>query len=164
MNQRKFAALVGILIFAIGMYFIIAKQETTESKPEPTPSSSKVSANSPIGVTTNFYTAYQSCLKAPHANVVGNVSELCQTTTGFTTENFAKNLETGGVAIAGADPILCAQNVPEAIKAQGVQDETPTSARVSMQLTFGEVTQINFVDLVTQDGNWKVDNVVCPTP
>lgn len=164
MNQQRFAAVVGILIFVTGMYFIINKQNSSDSKSTPPPSSGKVSANSPIGVATNFYSAYESCLTTPPQEAAGEVSQYCQTHTGLTSSNFAANLETGGVAAAGADPILCAQNVPEAIKAQAVQDETPTSARVSMQLKFGETNQTNSVDLVNEDGNWKVDNIVCPTP
>lgn len=163
MNQRKFAAIVGILIFVVGMYFIVTKQKTSDEPSTPTPSTSKVSANSPIGVATNFYTAYELCLTTPPDEAADQVSIYCQANTGLTSPNFVSNLETGGVAATGADPVLCAQNVPEVIKAQAVQDETPTSARVSMQLTFGETNQVNSVDLVNEDGDWKVDNVVCPT-
>lgn len=162
MTQKIFAVSVGITIFVVGMYFIVTKQKPSKSEPSPTPSSGKVSANSPIGVATNFYTAYQTCLTTPPEEALGQVSNYCQIHTGYTTSNFEKNLETGGVAAAGADPILCAQNIPEKVSAKGLNDETPTSARVSMEFQFGELTQLNTVDLVNEDGKWKVDNVVCP--
>lgn len=163
MNQRRFAAVVGIMIFVVGMYFIITRQQSSNSEPSPTPSS-KVSANSPIGVTTNFYMTYQDCLSNPPEAAAGQASTYCQANSGLTSQNFVSNLETGGVAAAGADPILCAQNVPEKITAKSINEETMTSARVSVDVVFGSVTQTNIVDLTNEDGSWKVDNVVCPTP
>lgn len=110
----------------------------------------------------NFYTSYDSCMKNPPAGSEGKVGEYCQNNTGLTTAAFAGNLETGGTAKAGADPVFCAQDIPETMSVNTDVQITGDKAIASVLEKFG-ITQINIqVDLVNENGVWKIDNIICP--
>jgi hypothetical protein len=112
----------------------------------------------------NFYTSYVSCMRNPPAEAAGKVSEYCQNNTGLTTTAFAGNLEAGGTAKAGADPVFCAQDIPEAMSVNTDMYITADKATASLLEKFG-TTQINIrVDLVNENGVWKIDNIICPLP
>jgi hypothetical protein len=112
----------------------------------------------------DFYTSYDSCLKNPPAGSAGKVSEYCQNNTGLTTVAFAGNLEAGGTAKAGADPVFCAQDIPETMSVNTDMQITADKAIASVLEKFG-TTQINIqVDLVNENGVWKIDNIICPLP
>jgi hypothetical protein len=162
MDKKLFIILFVLLIGVVALSFFTRKESTPVKQTNS--QTGKVSAHSALGVAQNFYTAYQNCLQNPPEQAIGQVSTYCQANTGFTTQNFVKNLETGGVAAAGADPILCAQNTPEKIEAQSMSEQTLLTARVNVNLIFGEMTQTNKVDLINEDGVWKVDNIMCPQP
>ncbi len=140
-------------------------QKNNQPGPQPTPTtigtSDKTAASE---ITNNFYQSYDTCMKNPPAAAAGKVSEYCQNNSGFTTSNFAANLEKGGTAKAGADPIFCAQNVPESIIVNPSIQITGSKALALVNETFGP-TQIEIqVELLKENGTWKVDNIVCPLP
>jgi len=113
---------------------------------------------------TNFYQKYASCLKNPPSEASGKVSEYCQNNTGLTTAAFAGNLEKGGIAKAGADPIFCAQSVPETKKTSSDFQMKNNKAAGFMVEKFGPNEIKPRIELVNDKGVWKVDNVVCPAP
>jgi hypothetical protein len=101
-------------------------------------------------------------LKNPPEAASGRVSEYCQVNTGLTSATFAGNLEKGGVAKAGADPVFCAQSVPESKKASSDFQAKNDKATGFMVEKFGS-SQIKIqAELVNENGVWKVDNVICP--
>ena len=112
----------------------------------------------------NFYTSYDSCMKNPPAGSEGKVGEYCQNNTGLTTAAFAGNLEAGGTAKAGADPVFCAQDIPRTMSVNTAMQITADKAIASVLETFG-ATDINIqVVLVNENGIWKIDNIICPLP
>jgi len=112
----------------------------------------------------NFYTSYDSCMKNPPAGSEGKVGEYCQNNTGLTTAAFAGNLEAGGAAKAGVDPVFCGQDIPETMSVNTDMQITADKAIASVLEKFG-TTQINIqVDLVKENGVWKIDNIICPLP
>jgi hypothetical protein len=111
-----------------------------------------------------FYTGYDACMKNPPAGSEGKVSEYCQNNSGITTAAFAGNLEAGGTAKAGADPVFCAQDIPETMSVNTDMQITANKASASVLEKF-ETTQINIqVDLVNENGVWKINNIICPLP
>ena len=92
------------------------------------------------------------------------MSEYCQNNTGLTTSAFAGNLEAGGTAKAGADPVFCAQDIPETMSVSNDVQITADKAVASVLEKFG-TAQIDIqIDLVKENSVWKIDNITCPTP
>lgn len=90
------------------------------------------------------------------------VSVYCQNNTGLTTTVFAANLERGGTAKAGADPIFCAQNIPESYTVGRDVQISDNKATTFVNEVFGP-TQIKVqVNFLNESGVWKVDNIICP--
>jgi hypothetical protein len=103
-------------------------------------------------------------MKNPPAAAEGKVSEYCQNNTGLTTSAFAGNLEEGGTAKAGADPIFCAQDIPESMTVNADAHITGDKAIASVNEKFG-ASQIDIkVNLVNENGAWKIDNIICSPP
>jgi hypothetical protein len=121
-------------------------------------------AEAAVKAVTDFYASYDICLKNPPAEAEGKVSEFCQTHTGLTTAAFAGNLEAGGTAKAGADPVFCAQDIPETMSVSRDLYVDADNATASVLETFGATRMTIRVDLLFENGVWKIDNIICPIP
>lgn len=103
-------------------------------------------------------------MKNPPRQAAGKVSVYCQDNTGLATTTFAANLEKGGTAKAGADPIFCAQNPPESTAVEPNTQITTDKAVAYVTEKMGP-TQIKIrADLLKENGTWKIDNITCPLP
>jgi len=103
-------------------------------------------------------------MKNPPAGSEGKVSEFCQNNSGLTTAAFAGNLEAGGTAKAGADPVFCAQDIPETFSVNADAQINADKAIAAVSEKFG-VTEVNIqVNLANENGAWKIDNIICPSP
>ena len=112
----------------------------------------------------SFYQSYDFCMKNPPAAAEGKVGEYCQNNTGLTTSAFAGNLEEGGTAKAGADPIFCAQDIPESMTVNADARITGEKAFASLVEKFG-TSQIEIkVNLENENGVWKINNIICSPP
>lgn len=111
-----------ITVASLTAYKLIPKKPGTMSQftPSLTESPRGGDEEAVTKIIHNFYSAYEDCMKNPPQEAFGKVGEYCQLNTGFTSVNFKDNLEKGGTAKKGADPIVCAQNFPESIKADSV--------------------------------------------
>jgi hypothetical protein len=102
----------------------------------------------------------------PPAEAIGQVGNWCSSNNSNATVNFPANLETGGVAAAGADPIVCAQSFPMSYNVR--DDATYESAKktgtafVAEQFGSGEL--VLTVLLSGAGDRLLVDNIVCPVP
>jgi len=112
--MKKLALPIIIVVLLLGaiIYYFLRNQPT--KTPEPTPQPSPAAQINTIisNVAGGYYNSYNTCIKNPPEAAKGMVSVYCQGNTGLTTAAFAANLEKGGTASAGADPIFCAQSVP----------------------------------------------------
>lgn len=148
-----------LVLSFIGWGFYLFSKKPAEPAITPSPSPS---INSQMSVVAqDYYDKYNSCLKNPPAAAEGNVSVYCQENTGLTSANFINNLAKGGVAKAGADPVLCAQNTPDSIAVSSVN---PLKNQVTVAEKFGTITQDITVSMVENNGSWQVDNIICPAP
>lgn len=163
---------ITIFLLGLGLYYLSSNQpqKTNQVTPQQTSTPSTSATNNSLDkttvseVTSNFYKDYDSCMKNPPAKAAGQVSEYCQNNTGLTTTTFAANLEKGGTAKAGADPIFCAQNPPENIAVNQDIQITDGKAVAFVNKKMGP-TQIKIqVNLLKENKDWKVDNIVCPLP
>jgi len=113
-----------------------------------------------------FYQGYEDCMRNPPQAAAGQVSTYCQTHTGLTTQDFAQNLEAGGTAKAGADPIFCAQSPPQSTSiGQVVPSSDGTMMTVHVIESFGAAPKVDIsVTVKMENGQWKVDNISCPAP
>lgn len=124
------------------------------------------SAEAVISVTQAFYDEYMDCMTNPPAEAIGQVGNWCASNNSNATSSFPANLEAGGIAEAGADPIVCAQSFPMSYKVR--DDATYNSAEktgkafVSEQFGSGELV----LSALLSGANDKllVDNIVCPVP
>lgn len=123
-----------------------------------------LNSENPRTVTEKFYAAYENCLKNPPPAAEGEVSVYCQNNTGYTAKNFSANLEQGGTAASGADPIACAQNIPYNSQVSDPSFYGESDAQVVVQEFFAGPRIDIRVELIKEDGAWKVNNVVCPEP
>lgn len=174
MNINKLIPI--IVIFFLGgaalTYFYVkrvpvtpATKTTSRLRVTPTPMPAGYASKVLISETTgNFYKTYDTCLKNPPAAATGKVSVYCQNNTGLTTTSFADNLDKGGTAKAGADPVFCAQNIPESMDVDPDIRITENTALAFVNEKFGP-TQIKIqIDLKSENGKWKIDNITCPLP
>lgn len=142
-----------LLILAIvgfGFYFFLANKNVL-------PQTASEAAAS-------FYKSYQGCLLNPPREASGQVSIYCQNHTGLTTSDFVKNIEAGGIAKLGADPIGCAQNPPQNFLVSDAIPIDDKTATLIVKEFFGGPRLDIRVNLKKVDDTWKVDNVLCPRP
>ena len=150
-----------LLALVFGGYYYIFYGKDQES-PMPGNNTSGLDEKTIPSAIDNFYQKYESCLKNPPVAASGRVSEYCQNNSGFTTAGFAGNLEKGGIAKAGADPIFCAQGVPESMKASADFQAKNNKATGFMVEKFASSEVKIEVSLAGENGVWKVDNITCP--
>lgn len=134
---------------------------TSASPPE-----TSFSAEAVVIVTKAFYDEYMDCMTNPPAEAIGQVGNWCASNNSNATSSFPANLIAGGVAEAGADPIVCAQSFPMSYK---VKDDATYStaaktgtAFVSEQFGSGELVLTAL--LSGENDKLLVDNIVCPDP
>ncbi len=170
-NNAKLKILgIAVLLFSItGLYFLFIKNKPPGTNSAPPSAITAIPSNPPTpvsqelpGVISKFYENYQNCLKDPPKEASGKVSIYCQENTGSTSVNFNQNIEIGGVASAGADPIVCAQDLPENITVNPNIQMGEGSAIGSVEEKFGSSLINVWLSLVSENGDWKIDNVICP--
>lgn len=163
-DMKKFSLIILVVpILALAACSVFSQQSQITSQPA-SPATDQAAAEAVAKAVNDFYTSYDSCMKNPPAGSEGKVSEYCQNNTGLTTAAFAGNLEAGGTAKAGADPVFCAQDIPETMSVNTEVQITADKAIASVLEKLG-TTQIDIqVDLVNENGVWKIDNIICPPP
>ncbi|MCL4365942.1 DUF3828 domain-containing protein [Patescibacteria group bacterium] len=174
MNKRWLGILLLLIIMGAGYYLYtknsnqIYQVAPQNINPAPTTTNTSFQESDDkkaiIETANSFYQKYDSCMKNPPAEAKDRVGEYCQGNLGLTTTNFVGNLEKGGTAKAGADPVVCAQNFPENITvSQDIQINTD-QAKVSVNEKFGPTQVTPQIELLKKDGVWKIDNIVCVVP
>ncbi len=157
---KGFVVLLFFLILGVGLYLYLTKKTApAPSQTNTTPSPSQSAGE----VVTLFYKKYQDCMKNPPLEAEGNVDIYCQSHTDLTTPAFLNNLDQGGTAKAGANPIVCAQNIPETVQIGSISSNNGTS-QVVVTETFGPTKLEVPVLLKLENNQWRVDNIVCPRP
>ena len=130
------------------------------------PPETSFSAEAVVIVTKAFYDEYMDCMTNPPAEAIGQVGNWCSSNNSNATSNFPANLEAGGVAEAGADPIVCAQSFPMSYIVEGnatySSSEKTGTAFVSEQFGSGELVLTAL--LSAANDKLLVDNIVCPVP
>ena len=170
--MRKSIA-VAIAILALTACSTNSETVTPPSTASDTPASatasppeSSFSAEEVILVTQAFYDEYMDCMTNPPAEATGQVGNWCSSNNSNATSSFPANLEAGGIAEAGADPIVCAQSFPMSYKVKddatySTSEKTGT-AFVVEQFGSGELV---LTALLSGAGDkLLVDNIVCPVP
>ncbi len=160
-----FAVVVGLAAFKLGS----RRPAVREIIPDPTPIAvvspdPTVQQIAPEETAMAFYANYEDCLKNPPAVAAGRVSTYCRSRNPFITAAFVANLAQGGIASAGADPIVCAQNFPTGFN-PGIATISGNLAKVEVTENFGGVENIKtLINLLQENGSWKVDKIICPKP
>lgn len=114
-------------------------------------------------VAAGFFQGYLDCMTDPPAAATGKVGDYCQANNGFATGNLPANLEAGGVAAAGADPITCGQNPPNGFDVEAVTISGDTARAVVVAGYQPEPLEIRLSIVAAADGP-LVDDVRCPAP
>jgi hypothetical protein len=158
-ERYRFIGIITILIVLaiIALYRIQAAQST------PTVETQVVNEEEGMkSAVMGLYEGYRSCMEKPPEAAMGQVSSYCQSHSKYTPENFVSNLAKGGISAAGADPIICAQNI---VQSTIVGSVNPSQQSAEVIESFGEDTKVKIkVTLIQEDKSWKVDNVICPIP
>ena len=167
--QKSIAATIAILALTACSTNSENVSPTSSATDMPTsatasPPITSFSAEAVILVTQAFYDEYMDCMTNPPAEAIGQVGNWCASNNSNATSNFSANLEAGGVAEAGADPIVCAQSFPMSYKVK--DDATYSTAEktgtafVSEQFGSGELVVTAL--LSGENDKLLVDNIVCP--
>lgn len=178
MNVIKRFILPLVIIFVLGIIAFAAysltvqKNRTISVNPpgvtptgavSPTQTITSPLQTTPAEAVAGFYAQYEDCMKNPPKPATGQVGLYCQSHNPFITGTFVTNLERGGVAKAGADPVVCAQNFPQNIKV-GNSTVQGNTTKVKVIETFGPSTVEPILSLLKQENGWRVDNITCPKP
>jgi hypothetical protein len=130
------------------------------------PPETSFSKEAVILVTQAFYDEYLDCMTNPPTQAAGQVGNWCSSNNSNATAGFPANLEAGGVAEAGADPIVCAQSFPMKYEVRDdssyTHSEKQGTAFVVEQFGSGEL--VLTVKLNGEGEKLLVDNIVCPVP
>ena len=144
----------------------ITPSESSTVTATASPPETSFSKEAVILVTKAFYDEYLDCMTNPPTQAAGQVGNWCASNNANTTTNFPANLEAGGVAEAGADPIVCAQSFPMSYEVRDdssySHSEKQGTAFVVEQFGSGELA---LTVLLNGEGDkLLVDNIVCPSP
>jgi hypothetical protein len=115
-------------------------------------------------IVNRYYGFYRSCMTNPPPQASGQVASYCLANSGLTTAAFAANLELGGAAGAGADPVTCSQQPPESVAVDANIEVANGTATAHVLEAFGATQTTVTVQLVMDGGSWMIDNIVCPAP
>jgi hypothetical protein len=159
MQRNQIIIVITILI--IIAIIALLKIQTTQSTP--TVETKVVNEEGDMkSAVIGLYDGYKSCMENPPEEAVGKVSNYCQTNNTYTSENFIGNIEKGGVAAAGGDPITCGQNPPLRVSVGTVNPSQQTAEVIE---SFGEAIETKVkVALIKEGSAWKIDNIICPIP
>jgi len=166
MNKSRLSYLVAVVLLLAGC---------TNSKPEPTsspvvsitssPSASEEMQAKVSSTTTAFYDEYSNCMTNPPKEAQGQVGNYCADHNPNATAALPANLVAGGVAQAGADPIVCAQSFPISYSVTSSEFDSATNTGVaSLTEKFGASDVVITVELRYESNKMLVDNIVCPKP
>lgn len=156
-----------LLLIGLGVFYVLLpgktkKTENVKSMPTVAPvTSSVLPAQPPDKIVRDFYSKYIDCAAEPPQAAEGQVVVYCQNHAGFTTADFAKNIQAVGVAKAGVDPIVCSPDFPENAKVDNTSI-LGNKATVTVTELFGGDTVTLSVDLIVQNNQWFVSSINCP--
>ena len=172
MRMRKsIPAVIAILV----MTACSTKTTTVDPSVSPTDTPTSATASPPVTsfsaeavvkVTQAFYDEYMNCMTTPPTQAAGQVGNWCASNNSNATPSFPANLEAGGVAAAGADPIVCAQSFPMSYKVETNASYSAAEKNGTAFVTekFG-ASDVTLTALLTgADGKLLVYNIVCPVP
>lgn len=163
-NGLKKEVILGIILFIVaGAAFYLTNYRSVQTQ-DGKGYLSKYDETTIPKVINDFYENYESCLKNPPAQAAGRISVYCQNNSELATVDFGGNLEKGGVAKSGADPVFCAQSMPETRNVSSDFQVKNDKATGFMEEKFGSNEIKVQVELINEKGIWKVDNVICPAP
>ncbi len=112
--------------------------------------------------TKSFFDEYMLCMTKPPAEAKDYVGDYCQSHNSNATQSLPANLKLGGVSDAGADPILCAQNVPESFSVgMGFLDPEGVGNVMVIQNFSSDSKVFVNVRLQNDSGEYLVDNIQC---
>lgn len=165
-----------IFLFAIGYLTFTNKPQNTRVVPSPSPTGvvvtsapflipSKIDGStipSQISAVQNFYDAYEMCMKTPPPAAEGRVTQYCIQHNEFGFTSLVNNLDKRGTTAAGGDPIYCAQNPPQSIKAQNFLTDADNNTIVNLIESYGPGEQRLQIKITLEDNKWKVSDVICP--
>jgi len=148
--------------------FSITACSTNSAIVDPTgtasPPDTSFSAEAVISVTQAFYDEYMDCMTNPPAAANGQVGNWCSSNNSNATAGFPANLEAGGIAEAGADPIVCAQSFPMSyeVRKDASYSSSAKTGMAFLSEQFGSGELVLTVLLSGANDELLVDNVVCP--
>lgn len=132
---------------------------STASPPE-----TSFSVEAVILVTQAFYDEYMECMTNPPAEAAGQVGNWCASNNSNATSSFPANLAAGGIAEAGADPIVCAQSFPMSYKVEtdASYSNSDKVGKAYLSEQFGSGELVLTVLLSGAGDKLLVDNIDCP--
>lgn len=138
----------------------------TPTSASASPPETSFSAEAVVKVTQAFYDEYMNCMTTPPTQAAGQVGNWCASNNSNATPSFPANLEAGGVAAAGADPIVCAQSFPMSYKVETNASYSAVEKNGTAFVTekFGASDLTLTASLTGADGKLRVYNIVCPVP
>ncbi len=176
-SQNAIAVLILIILLVTSGYFLLKNlnAQPAPKKSDHTPKQNILPTPSPLRqaldsspsaqfVVENFYKSYQNCLEKPPPQAKDNVSIYCQKNNKEISNSFFKNLEKRAEASKGADPIVCAQNLPQSIMIEKIVQDFLNQASVYVQEKWGssKPTQVKS-EVIFEENRWKVNDISCPT-
>jgi len=158
--QKSIMATIAVLaLTACSSNSTMVDPTATASPPETSYSTEAV-----ILVTQAFYDEYMDCMTNPPAAAEGQVGNWCSSNNSNATSSFPANLAAGGIAEAGADPIVCAQSFPMSYKVEtdASYSNSEKSGTALVTEEFGSGKLVLTILLSGAGDKLLVDNIDCP--
>lgn len=162
--SRKVLLGLLVLIVAVPIVFLLASQflHTSATDAE----SAELEAEEAVAVVEEFYRWYLGYPGNPFAEQAYRESPLVTAEFVAETDEAIEAMRAAGPG--GADPILCAQDIPGDMRYLPGEMSRET-ATVIVEQVWNPGTEFESVREVTVEvqkvqGEWRISNVVCPTP
>lgn len=158
--QKSIMAMIAVLaLTACSTNSTMVDPIATASPPE-----TSFSAEAVILVTQAFYDEYMDCMTNPPSEAIGQVGNWCSSNNSNATSSFPANLAVGGIAEAGADPIVCAQSFPMSyeVREDASYSNSDKAGKAFVSEQFGSGELVLTVLLSGAGDKLLVDNLVCP--
>jgi len=154
MNKKLtiFIIFLLILLVAFGVYFGVKRGSK----------SNEDLSNAAIQIVQNYYNLFSECMENPPVEAIGQVTVYCQSHNQYVGSQLEANLD--AQSRNGYVPVICAQNPPQNISPTGTPQITDASITVMLSEQYASGPVLVAYKLQKENGEWKVENILCPTP
>ncbi len=173
MNTQRFSLMLVVVAVCVVLSGCAAGWASGDPEPSPTPTRTpeptQPVSEAPEAVVEAFYDWYLDYIGGPAPDERRNpLVDGAYRSSEYLTEAWIEEVDDLVASRCGYDPFLCAQDVPDTFEVGDVQATGDEASVVLHQIWNADTEYASTRDLTIElrqvDGEWKIDDVICPDP